>query len=151
MEDLARLRATRQPDKAEKPCPQTLTKRWGAGVGQLWQFLHNSGVGVEAAPRRRRKSGTPTFAVLRPTFSACQNGCFVRVPNRDLAMLRGQFDMLLTAGPAKAVYPVKTIGGGGSRLRGIFHKLRGGVTAGPQMRSKLGSPKFTVLRRTFSP
>lgn len=125
MEDLARLRATRQPDKAEKSCSQTLTKRWGAGVGQLWQFLHNSGVGVEAVPQRRRKSGTPNFAVLRPTFRACQNGCFVRVPNRDLAMLKGQFDMLLTASPAKAVYPVKTIGGGVSGLRGIFHKFGG--------------------------
>ncbi len=87
-------------------------KTIGGGVSGLRGIFHKLGGGVTVAPQMRSKLGSPKFTVLRPTFSACQNGSFDRVPNRDLAILRGWFDMLLNAGPAKAVYPVKTMGGG---------------------------------------
>jgi hypothetical protein len=98
---------TAGPAKAVYP-----VKTVGGGVSELCGIFHKFGAGVTAVPQMRSESGTPRFTVLRPTFSACQNGCFDRVPNRELAILRGWFDMLLNAGPAKAVYPVKTMGGG---------------------------------------
>lgn len=72
------------PAKANYP-----VKTVGGGVSGLCRIFHEFGAGVTSAPQMRSKSGPPRFTVLRPTFSPCQNGCFDRVPNRDLAILRG--------------------------------------------------------------